>query len=504
MEPLFETSAIPEYHPGSLLVGMRVSPLATPMGSTFAAAAAEPQTTGLAAMAFYERAGLIKRIVPVYRDASATDRSFSPAALGTVGSFGATSALVASAATGATTERRGAGLNLVELDRDEDVPKLQLALASDPSVSSVSRVPVRYLVGRRPRAARADRPAEAAPPGIGIAAVPPNPASMWNLRMIRWAEARALSGFSDANNINVAILDTGIDRDHPDLPGRVVQYLWQHPDLPQASSAQDIIGHGTHVAGTTAAGINNGLGVNGICSCRIHAYKIFDDIPDLIQTPFGFSYVYFVDPVMYLRALLDCVDARVDVVNLSIGGRGKPSTPEAQAFQALITNGTVVVAAMGNERQQGSPISYPAAIAGVVAVGATGLTDKVSSFSNRGNHITLSAPGEAIWSTLPTYPGQLEWEAIIGPDGQPRQGKPRRRETNYDAWPGTSMATPHVTAATALFLANGGQSGAAAVTQALTETADKVTGMGGANFSPDYGYGRLNLEALLRRVLAVV
>jgi subtilisin family serine protease len=503
MEPLFDTSSIPEYHVGSLLVGMRVSPVAAPMGPAIATAAlTEPTTTGMAAVAFYERAGLIKRVVPVYRAPAAARAGLSPLAFPTVGSFGAMSALVASAAASGA-ERPDAGLSLIELDRDEDVSKLQLALASDPSVSSVSRVPIRYLAGRTPRAARSARPAEATSAGTGIAAVPPNPTSMWNLRTIRWAEARALSGFSDANNINVAVLDTGIDPDHPDLPGRVVQYVWQHPDLPQASSAQDIIGHGTHVAGTIAAAISNGLGVNGICSCRIHAYKIFDDIPDLIQTPFGLSYVYFVDPVMYLRALIDCVDARVDVVNLSIGGRGKPSTPEAQAFQSLIANGTVVVAAMGNERQQGSPISYPAAIAGVVAVGATGLTDKVASFSNRGNHITICAPGEAIWSTLPTYPGQLEWEAIIGPDGQPRQGKPRRRETNYDAWPGTSMASPHVAAATALYLANGGQRSAAAATQALTATADKVSEMGGANFSPDYGHGRLNLETLLQRTLAV-
>ena len=110
--------------------------------------------------------------------------------------------------------------------------------------------------------------------------------------------------------------------------------------------------------------INNGIGINGMCVCQIHAHKIFDDIPDFIQTPFGAKYVYFTDPVMYLRALFDCIDARVDVVNLSIGGGGRPSAPEAQAFQSLIANGTVVVAAMGNDRQQGSPISYPAAIPG--------------------------------------------------------------------------------------------------------------------------------------------
>jgi subtilisin family serine protease len=499
MDPLFSSQSIPEFHDGMLFVQMRASsaPLAT--ASAALAAVSEPPSSGLAAMAFYERAGLVKRVVPVPRRPSVAASGVSPMAFHASGAFGATAALMAAAGMG--KDRTDAGLSLVELERNEDVPKLQLALANDPNVNSVSRIPVRYLAARAVAAGRSRRAPARAPTGAGIAAAvpPPDPSTMWNLRKIKWAEARALSGFADASNIDVAILDTGIDRAHPDLGDRVAQYVWEHPDLPQASSVQDIIGHGTHVAGTVAAGIDNGLGVNGICSSRLHAWKIFDDIPDLIQTAFGFRYVYFVDPVMYLRALLDCIDARVQVVNLSIGGPGRPSTPEAQAFQSLIANGTVVVAAMGNDREQGSPISYPAAIPGVVAVGATGLTDKVTTFSNRGNHISVCAPGEAIWSTLPTYPGQLDWEAIMGADGEPRQGKPRRREVNYDAWPGTSMATPHVTAAVALHLANGGQSGGAAVRQALINTVEKVPGMGGADFSPDYGYGRLDLQALIQQ-----
>jgi subtilisin family serine protease len=83
-----------------------------------------------------------------------------------------------------------------------------------------------------------------------------------------------------------------------------------------------------------------------------------------------------------------------------------------------------------------------------------GSDDSVTLFSNSGNHIVLSAPGKAIWSTLPTYPGQTGFAAVFGLDGQPRQGKPMRRETDYDAWDGTSMATPHVTGSVALLLAS--------------------------------------------------
>jgi subtilisin family serine protease len=186
---------------------------------------------------------------------------------------------------------------------------------------------------------------------------------------------------------------------------------------------------------------------------------------------------------------------------LSIGGSGEPSFGEAQAFSRLLAAGTTVVAAMGNERQQGSPISFPAAIPGVIAVGATNIVDRVTIFSNRGNHIWVSAPGDAIWSTLPTYPGQFGFDAVAGNEGTFRQGKPKRRETDYDAWPGTSMASPHVAAAIALYLANGGRRDPAAAREALKAGADKVAGMGGQPFHADYGHGRLNLEALIRGVL---
>jgi subtilisin family serine protease len=501
MRPIFSTSAIPAYHEGMLLVDMQPTPAG---GVGIAAAAglgvrgAVPTTTGMAALSFYERAGLIRRLVPVTRPSD--ERPSAPR-------VGIAARMMAAGAVSSEESRApGAGLHLVEVERNEDVPQLQIALASDPNVASVSRVPVRYLVARGTRgrghgkASIGDRDPEAGG-GLGALAAPPPPGTMWNLRKVRWAEARATEGFIDADSVSVAVLDTGIDESHPDLQGRVQSYTFAHPDLPDASSNQDIIGHGTHVAGTIAAGIENGLGINGICRCSLRIWKIFDDVPDLVTSGNQGVFVYFVDPVMYLRALLDCVDASVDVVNLSIGGPGRPSAAERDAFEALIANGTTVVAAMGNEREEGSPTSYPAAIPGVIAVGAIGINDRVTTFSNRGNHIAVCAPGEAIWSTLPTYPGQLEWEAVRGPDGRWRQGKPRRRQTDYDAWPGTSMASPHVAAAVALLKANRPGLSARDVREALEATMDKVLGMGGAAWHPDYGHGRLNLERLIRYAL---
>jgi len=264
--------------------------------------------------------------------------------------------------------------------------------------------------------------------------------------------------------------------------------------LPTTSSEKDIIGHGTHVAGTIAASIDNNLGINGICDCDLNIWKIFDDKPDFISCSEG--YVYFVDPVMYRRALIDCLDQNIDVINLSIGG-GAFDPDERDLFNSLLANGTTIVAAMGNEREDGSPTSYPAAYPGVIAVGATNRDDTVAYFSNSGNHITISAPGVAIWSTLPIYSGQSGFNAVCT-GRRPSLGRPIQRETDYDAWNGTSMASPHVAAAVALLLANKGKMSPAEVKSLLAKAADKVAGMNGRDFHPDFGAGRLNLLRLLK------
>ena len=446
-------------------------------------------TPGMNLLERYERGGLIKRVTALARPASAAEAVRGALAVVAMShGLRRTTARRSPAATAATAATANAGVSMVELERDEDTLKLQKALADDPHIEFVSRVPIRYLLAGKQSAAKARRPGarRAAPPA----------STMWNLRTILWNEARAARTFKEATGVNVAVLDSGIDRTHPDLNGRVASYTFLHPDTPTISGEKDIIGHGTHVSGTIGAVIGNRRGINGICACRLHSWKIFPDQPD--YSPEEDDFEYYVDPVMYQRALADCVEQRMDVVNLSIGGPGEPDPQELALFEQLIANGTTVVAAMGNEREWGSPTSYPAAIPGVIAVGATSLTDRVANFSNRGDHISVCAPGKGIWSTLPTYGGQSGFAAARGPNGKPIEGKPFKRETDYDDWDGTSMASPHVAAAVALLIAKRGQIGPDECRRLLTLGSDAVAGMGGKTFDSDYGYGRLNLERLLK------
>ena len=470
-QTLFRGQA-PIYHERMLIVKIRPSasePRAAVANFAKLNTAASP---GLAALASLEHAGRVKHVTPIARPRKGDEHVALPPRV-------AMGPLVASTERVAP-EHLSAGVSVIELERDEDVSGLHTALANDSSVQFVSRVPIRYLMA-----------------GSTIRATAPPASTMWNLRKILWTEARKLPGFSEAADVRLAVLDTGVQIDHPDLVRRVKSYVYLYPDVPAPSGEQDIIGHGTHVSGTIGAIINNDIGINGICQAELHAWKIFSDMAQYINAFRGFG--YFVEPVMYRRALADCLDAGIQVINLSIGGPGEPDPQEQQLFDSLLARGTVVVAAMGNDREAGSPTSYPAAIPGVIAVGATNIDDSVTTFSNRGDHIAVCAPGKSIWSTLPTYEGQFGFEAMTGPGGSPSEGRPFRRETDYDAWDGTSMACPHVAAAAALLLAKRRGLNAVQVRQALMATADKVPGMRGREFDSDYGAGRLNLVRLLER-----
>jgi subtilisin family serine protease len=236
-----------------------------------------------------------------------------------------------------------AGLAVASLPERRITGDLLETIGSSPGVEFAERLPTRWL--------EADGP-------------DPKQNLQWGLRAIRYFDARRPS----AADVRVAILDTGIDTTHPDLPDPV---LYRHQGL----RAQDIIGHGSHVAGIIAAIANNRIGITGIADCRLAVWKIFPDQPERGD--------FYVDSERYLRALGELPDEEVAAVNLSIGGAAH-SQAEALLFRRLIERGVTPVAAMGNEYEEGNPTSYPAAYEDVVSVGAIAETRRRSRFSSTG------------------------------------------------------------------------------------------------------------------------
>ncbi len=184
------------------------------------------------------------------------------------------------------------------------------------------------------------------------------------------------------------------------------------------------------------------------------------------------------DGERYLQALNAVRRSGLNVMNLSIGGTASSRT-ETLLFRRLEADGVLSVAAMGNEFLDGNPKEYPAAYKGVLAVGAVNEKRERAWFSNTGRHIGLVAPGSNILSTAPTQPS------------------PYLGETNYASWSGTSMATPHVTAAAALVGAQCGAANAREVRQQLIRTASRLPAMKNGRKTTAYGAGLLNLKQAL-------
>lgn len=332
------------------------------------------------------------------------------------------------------------GFQLVDVKDKNVTPAMLKRLRASKAVDLVEPVPNRWLSAADPMVNR-----------------------QWGLRAIRWFDGK----HPDATKLHVAVLDSGIDEGHPDLKKSIEEY---HHD---GNTARDFLGHGTHVSGTIAALINNSVGIAGVANCRLHCWKIFDD-PKAGSTEQNFNFEF------YSRALASALDSEIKVINLSIGGT-ENSRAEAAVFGELADAGVVVAAAMGNEFEEGNPKEYPAGYAGPLAVGAIDETDRRASFSCTGAHIGLVAPGVNILSTVPLIKASFA------------------ETTDYDSWPGTSMATPHVAGCAVLVYGNTPKSKAAAVAvvKRLTSTARKLPAMKKKKFTREYGAGLLDLAAAL-------
>jgi subtilisin len=247
--------------------------------------------------------------------------------------------------------------------------------------------------------------------------------------------------------VKVAILDTGIDYDHPDLPvAGGVNFVGARDGSTAPADWNDRHGHGTHCAGIVAAR-NNAAGVVGVAPDAIlYAVKILGDN--------GSGYTSDI-----IQGLDWCAANGIKVASLSLGGGG--TTSLQNACNNAYARGVVVVAAAGNSA---GAVMCPAAYSSVIAVSATDSRNLLASFSNYGAKIELAAPGVGIYSTY--------------------------KDGGYVSMSGTSMACPHVAGAAALAWASG-LSSSAAVRDRLMSTAEDL---GTAGRDASFGYGLVDAQ----------
>ena len=246
---------------------------------------------------------------------------------------------------------------------------------------------VRYIQGNYTMQAFGTTTEQVSPTSI-------HPNQEWNYEMIKAPEAWEVTPGSSQTKI--AVLDTGIDSNHPSLRDFVDTELGESF---VGGNTEDRAGHGTHVAGTIASYGQ----VSGVMqTATLIPVKVLGDD--------GTGSMYGIQQGITYAASIDA-----DVINMSLGGGGYDQGMD-EAIQAANDQGTIVVAASGNDGIEN--VSYPAAYNGSVAVGSVTSNETRSSFSNYGSELDVMAPGSSIYSTVP--------------GGQ------------YDTLSGTSMATPHV------------------------------------------------------------
>lgn len=254
-------------------------------------------------------------------------------------------------------------------------------------------------------------------------------------------------GFSEvqaAKDVVVAVIDTGLDTKHPAFEGRIVKPF---NAIDGSSDVEDHQGHGTHCAGIIAGAENDAQNAGGVApQVKIMPIKASDDG--------AFTSAAMAKGIRY------AVDNGAKVISLSVGGpMFQPSVHQALAYAKK--KGVLVVVAAGNDGKD--KVSYPGAYDEVLAIGSS-KDGKRSFFSNGGDHLDLSAPGEKINSTVP---GQT-----------------------YGVKSGTSMATPYVAGEAALVIAEHPDW---TVDQVRDHMRRAVNDLGTPGWDKDFGYGEVNL-----------
>jgi len=291
-------------------------------------------------------------------------------------------------------------------------------------------------------------------------------ADQWHLNKI--GAFNAWDTTMGSSEIKVAVLDTGIDLDHPDLAGQITA---QADVVQNDGNAEDDNGHGTHVAGIIGAVADNMTGVAGIApGVKLIAVDVFGYYvnPETSLVEFGAFTSDVIEGIEY------AVTHGADVVNMSLGGSEYDSAFE-EAVDAAVNAGVVIVAAAGNENENGA--HYPSDFNSCISVVATDQNDLKADFSNYGIEKDIAAPGVSI---LSAFPNDVDPEHPV----------------DYIYMGGTSMASPVVAGVVALMLSQKPGLSVDDIKDKLYSSADIVTDPAIS------GMGRVNTQNALAAVAA--
>jgi len=272
----------------------------------------------------------------------------------------------------------------------------------------------------------------------------------WNMNQVQAPEAWDITQGSPA--IDIALLDTGIDQDHPDVSPKIVANV----NFSSSPSFDDYYRHGTHVAGIAAAVTDNEMGVAGLgYRSSLMNVKVYADDGSAAISSLS-------------KGIIWAADNGAEVININMIYYYPLMTIE-NAVNYAWNKGAVLVAAAGNEGN--SRATYPGAYSNCMAVAAADSQDKLASWSTYGDWVSVAAPGVSIYSTMP--------------DG-------------YGYGSGTCMASAHVSGLAALLFTvvsdtNGNGRLNDEVRYAIESTCDDIGGK--------VAYGRINAyEAMLTSV----
>lgn len=263
----------------------------------------------------------------------------------------------------------------------------------------------------------------------------PSIVNQWGLYKIEAAKVASPSAWDITHSspaIKVAVLDTGIESTHPDLQGKIIL----EKNFSSSNTLTDVVGHGTHVAGSIGALTNNGVGIAGVgYDTVLMNGKVLDD------TGSG----YYDD---IASGIIWAADNGAAVINMSLGG-SQPQQALQNAINYAWSKGVVIIAAAGNSGN--TQVFYPAFYDHVISVAATDQNDNKPSWSTYGTWVKVAAPGDSIYAT---YKGG-----------------------GYAYMRGTSMATSVVSGVAALVEATH-QCSNTCVVDIIQKSADQIAGTG--------------------------